>query len=360
MYLTVACPGWKKQAISIPPEQPTESTLEGEAAHWLATLAAGGAASAGIAELIGTNAPNGAEITEEMVDGAMLWVEALEGYPARLEQRVPIQRVHMTKCWGTPDASQWAYETNTLRVADYKFGHAYVDEYENWQLLAYAVGLVDFYNVWKLNDPDIKIQMTVVQPRYYQARPIRTWEITLGELWPYVERMRAAVNEAETTAPRTISGTHCMYCPARVNCQTFGKAVMSAVDFAGRADPMVSTPEQIGRELALVQEFIKRLEARETGLSAMAEGLLRAGQRVPFYSLQPTEGRLKWDVPLDVVESTAKLGGKSALRPPELITPTQAKQRKILDARVIDSYSSRPAGAVKLARDPNHVRKFKA
>ena len=83
----------------------------------------------------GDTAANGVKVTEEMLNGAALWVEALEGYPARIESRIYAKSIHPTKCWGTPDARQWAPETKTSRIADYKFGFGFVDEFENWQCL---------------------------------------------------------------------------------------------------------------------------------------------------------------------------------------------------------------------------------
>jgi hypothetical protein len=357
MYLTVACPGWQRQAAGRT-SPPNETTLEGEAGHEVAAFTA---AVGAVSFIPGGNASNGVAITDEMVDGAAVWLEALEGYPARIETPVQIRRIHPTKCWGTPDARQWNAERLLLRLADYKFGHEFVDEFENWQLLAYAVGTLDeiFPGGEWMEIPHITAEHTVVQPRYYNAAPIRTWAIQTAGLTHYAERMRTAVLEAESANPRLISGTHCTHCPARVDCPTFGKSVMHAVDFTGRPDPMVTTPEAVGRELALVQEFIKRLEARETGLESVAESLIRGGQRVPFYSMQPTVGRLVWTVPLEVVEMSAKQVGKSALAPPKLVTPTQAKDRKLLDTRVIEAYSDRPTGAMKLTRDTHTTaRKF--
>lgn len=351
MYLTVACPGWHKQAANVPPEPPTEQTIEGEQAHAVAAMLASAGASAFF---------NSTNVTEEMLDGAALWVEALEGYPAHLEQRISMPSIHPTKVWGTPDARQWALNTKTHRAADYKFGHEFVDDFENWQLLSYTVGSIDLYYPQWRDDPEVKFEMTVVQPRFYNAKPIRTWTIQTAGLLFYEQRMRNAVLEAEGDKPRVISGTHCTHCPARVNCPTFGKAVMHAVDFTGRPDPMVSTPEQIGRELALVQEFLKRLEARETGLSTMAENMLRAGHRVPNYSLEQSFGRLAWTAPLEEIEAVAQMAGKSLLAPPKLITPTQAKDRKLIDTRVMAAYADRPKGAFKLVRDSNTktARKF--
>jgi hypothetical protein len=349
MYLTVACPGWKKQSALMPPQAPTEAIIEGEAGHAVAAAMAMG-------QLVTDDAEG---VTEEMIDGGHVWVEALEGYPAHIETPVQIKSVHPTKCWGTPDARQWALATKTHRAADYKYGHEFVDEFECWQLLAYTVGSLDeVYPDWR-NDPGVTALMTIVQPRFYNAPPVRTWQTMTAGLLHYEARMRNAVAEAEGDNPRIISGTHCTHCPARVTCSTFAKTVMHAIDFTGRPDPMVANADQVGKELVLVQEFIKRLEARETGLSAMAEGMIKAGQRVPFYSLKQSEGRLAWIVPVETVEMTAQMFGKSALQTPKLITPTQAKDRRILDTRVISEYSARPMGGFKLVRDSNTTtRKF--
>lgn len=354
MYLTVACPGWIKQASLMPPEPDTESIREGDAGHWVAATAATGGPAGAIT-------PNGVEITEEMLDGAALWCEALEGYPAHIETPVQIQRVHMRDCWGTPDARQWAEPTLILRAADYKFGYGFVDEFENWQLLTYMVGMIDELRLYERPDAaDIRLEMTVVQPRYYNGKPIRTWQIMLPEIWPYLERMQAAVREAESESPRIVSGTHCTYCPARATCSTYRKTIGNGIDFAGRADPMLSKPDDVGRELKVVQEFIKRLEARETGLAALAEAMIRQGKRVPYFSLEQSVGRLAWTMPLEVIEMTARLNGKTVMAPAKPITPTQARDRKILDARVISEYAARPNGAFKLVPDSTKtLRSFK-
>lgn len=358
MYLTVACPGWKKQSALLPPEQPTEATIEGEAGHWVAAIAALIPGSLTMPP-VGEVAPNGAEITEEMLDGAAVWAEALEGYPARIETRINMPTIHPTKVWGTPDARQWNAARKVHRTADYKFGHEFVDEFENWQMLTYTIGSIDEeYPAWR-TDPAVMFEMTVVQPRFYNAAPIRTWTIQTAGLLHYEQVLRNAVQEAEGPNPRVISGTHCTHCPARVNCKTFAKTVMHAIDFTGRPDPMVANAEQIGVELVLVQEFLKRLKARETGLATMAEGMIRNGQRVPFYSLEQGFGREAWTMPVEVVEMSANMVGKSALKPRELVTPKQARDRHLIDTRVISAYSERPKGAFKLVRDSNTTaRKF--
>ena len=114
LYLTVTCPGWHKQAAGLPPQLETEESREGDAAHEIAALAArckGWTPS-------GRNiASNGVEISEDMLDGAAVWVDALEGYPARIETPVYVRSVHPIKCWGTPDGRQWNAERKLHRAA---------------------------------------------------------------------------------------------------------------------------------------------------------------------------------------------------------------------------------------------------
>ena len=350
MYLTVACPGWHSQGPGLP-ETETEESREGDAGHWVALFARTVNVEEAYA-LVGAPAPNMVEIDEDMVDGSRLWVEALEGYPARLEERLQIKSLHATDCWGTPDGRQWNPDTKTHRSADYKYGHGFVDEFENWQNLSYTVGSLDqVYPTWR-TDAAVTAEMTIVQPRYYRGNPIRTWTIQTAGLLHYEARMQAAIREAEGPNPRVISGPHCKHCPKRVNCGTYHKAVMGIVDYVGVPDTAVRTPDEVGRELKLVQTMIKRLEARETGLVAVAESMIKAGTRVPNFKMEAAPGRLTWsEGVLETVEMMANLAGKTIYNKPKPVTPTQAAERKLIDRHVRDLYATRPNGAMKLVPD---------
>ena len=350
IHRTVACPGWIRQAALVPPTPPDDSTLEGDAAHWVALV--GALNPAELSSLVGMTAPNGQTITDEMTDGAALYVDALEGLPGAMEERVAIPRVHPTECWGTPDRFDWSPATKTLRVIDYKFGHLFVEVFENWQLIAYACGIMDKLG---LADQDVILHLTIVQPRsYHRDGPIRTWRVSATKLRAMINDMHAAAHEALTDKPRTQSGPHCVHCPARVSCSTLQQTTGNILDFAGRADPLLQTPEDIGRELRLVTVARERLKARQTGLEAQAEALLRAGRSVPFFMLEPGQSRLRWleSVSVAEVEAAAQaLTGRSVLKPPALITPTQAIKAKAFDGTVISQYSERPPGAMKLVAD---------
>lgn len=345
---TVNCPGWIKNASVQPPEAPTPESLEGEAAHWVALQMALGTVPA-----VGDKAPNGATVTDEMVDGGYVYVEALEGLPGKMETRVDIPRIHPTHCWGTPDRFTWTPNTKRLRVFDYKFGFEYVEVFENWQLIAYASGIMDTLG---LHDQDVILELVIVQPRLsHPDGPIRMWSVAAPKIRPLVNIAFSAAHEALGDKPTTKTGPHCLHCPARVSCNTLARAVFNIIEFSGHSDPMLSTPDEIGRELRLVQAARARLKARQTGLEAQAEALLRAGRMVPFFMLEPGQSRLKWfdDVKPEEVEAVVKAlnPNKTALKPPALITPTQAIKGRVLDASVMEAYSSRPPGAMKLVPD---------
>ena len=350
MDRTVACPGWIRQASLVPPLPPDEHTLEGEAAHWVALI--GALNPEELPALLGMTAPNGQTITDEMVDGAWLYVEALDGLPGTMEERVDVPRVHPTECWGTPDWYHWKPATKTLKVVDYKFGHLFVEVFENWQLVAYASGIMDKLG---LHDTDVILELVIVQPRsYHRDGPVRTWTVSATKLRSMVNDMHHAAHEALTDKPRTQSGPHCVHCPARASCSTLQQTTGNILDFSGRADPLLQTPDDIGRELRLVTLARERLKARQTGLEAQAEALLRAGRAVPFFIMEPGQSRLKWleSVSVGEVEALAQtLTGRSVLKPPALITPTQALKSKALDAAVMSEYSERPPGAMRLVPD---------
>lgn len=356
MHITAHCAGWVKNASLLPPQPRTPEQLEGDAAHWVAlTMALWPNPEEPMTLLIGTDAPNGVEVTDEMVDGGYLYLDALEGKPGIGESTVTIPRIHATKCWGSPDWWQWTAATKTLKIVDYKFGFKFVEVWGNWQLISYAAGLMEFLGLY---DDEVILELVIVQPRsYHRDGPIRTWKVSATKIRAQINILHSQVAEADTAEnPTTKSGDHCLQCAARVGCTTYQKSIGTILDFEGVAQPLLQTPGDIGRELRLVQDARERLKGRQTGLEAMAEQMMRQGQVVPFFSMEQSAGRLKWldGVSVDEVEGMvqALVPGKTALKPAALITPTQTKALLPKAAKaVVDAYADRPPGAMKLVRD---------
>ena len=101
------------------PQEDTEESKEGTAAHWVAW-----GVHAGQEMREGMVAPNGVIVTLEMLDGAeMLVAEINKLKDPKIEQTVIIPRVH-ANCFGTPDVWSFNRDTMLLTVIDYKFGTA--------------------------------------------------------------------------------------------------------------------------------------------------------------------------------------------------------------------------------------------
>jgi len=379
LWLTVACNYSLPLQETVPPLPPTDEEAEGTAAHWVARRYIAG---------YGHELPAGAKfhsegrewtVTDDMFSGAKLYERALGGvHPdLRIEEHVTVPRVHEL-CDGTPDASRFyldareAWEVcpenvpldrftyghiRVLRVGDYKFGHRYVDAFENFQLGAgYASGLMDRHRL-NDSDPDLYVEVIIVQPRnYHPDGHVRRWIVRAIDLRPLVNIAYNAAHAALGALPTARTGDHCLDCKARHACKVLQVNTAHLADFSQTGERVELPAWAIGQELTIVRDAIKRLEARETGLAAQAESYLRAGQAVPFYHMEPGRTVLTYfdDVRADELVGLGDLVNIELRRTlalkDKIVTPTQAIQLGI-DEAVMSSYAHRPRGKLKLARD---------
>src|SRR5271168_2300972 len=150
-----ACPGSRALEEKYPQITESMASREGTAAHWVAQQYLAGNYT------MPATTPNGEPITKEMFEGADLYeheVKWVAGeHELHIEEKIDISNIH-SECWGTPDC--WTIINDHLHIFDYKFGHGYVDVFENWQLLEYAAGIA-------LQVSISKVTMTIIQPRCY-------------------------------------------------------------------------------------------------------------------------------------------------------------------------------------------------
>lgn len=385
LSLTVACNASLQLQESVPPLPETDEEAEGHAGHWIARRYVAGYG----AELpVGTKFQyRGTEwkVDADMFAGAKLYERALGGvHPdLHIEERVEVKRVHLFECWGTPDAYRYfndaraAYEScppglpaerfaagkiKIIRVGDYKYGHRYVEVFENFQLGSYVSGVADAFGLDDLDD-NLYVELVLVQPRSYHINgPVRMWRTKLIDLRAIINVANNAAHRALTPfnapigAPLATTGSHCIDCKARHVCAALQKNVMHLVDFSHSPERVELPAWALGQELLIVQDARKRLEAREEGLAAQAEAVLRAGQSVPHYSMGPGRSILTYfdDVNTDELVGLGELIGidlrKKLERKDQVVTPTQAIQLGI-DEAVMRSYAHRPKGALRLVRD---------
>lgn len=335
----VACPGAFKMRKLYPDDEDSPSAMEGTAAHWVASEML-----LGRTHTAGELAPNGIAVTEEMLDGAEMYADALAPYldGAKIETQIRCANVH-ADCYGTPDFIR--LNQDTMVVADYKYGHRHVEVFENWQLIAYAEGEM-FY--WHGNG-NLKIIFLIVQPRsYHRDGPVREWHLPASELPSYVERLRAACIAAEQPDAPCVPSIHCQDCSASHACQALQNAAYSALDIAGQSAPLELTPEATGLELRIIEWAMERLKARQSGLAEQAQSLLRSGTSVPGYALEAGTGREKWAKSVDEVIALGSMMGVNVSKP-GVITPKQAIKAG-LPAELVRTYSETPVGEVKLVR----------
>lgn len=382
--LTVACNASLQLQESVSPLPQTDDEAEGHAGHWVARRYLAG---------YGRDLPIGAKfpcsgrewkVDADMFAGARLYERALGGaHPdLHIEERVDIKRVHLFECWGTPDG--WRYfpdaraaysecppglpadrfntgQIKIIRVGDYKYGHRHIEVFEHFQTVGYVVGVAEKLEL-NDNDENLYIELILVQPRsYHKDGPIRIWRTKLINL-------RALVNIANNSAHRALvplnapnpplatTGPHCIDCRARHMCKALQINTAHLIDFSHTAERVELPAWAIGQEWMLVHDARKRLEAREEGLAAQAEALIRMGQSVPHLHLEPGRSNLSYfdDVKADELVGLGDIVGidlrKKLERKDLIVTPTQAIQLGI-DGEVMKSYAHRPSGKLKLARD---------
>lgn len=326
---------------------------EGEAAHWaLAEQLHGRLVD------VGQIAPNGVALTGEMCDAAdrvsdyltrLLQHAGLRPSDGHIEARVQIPRVHAMS-WGTPDYWVWLPTApRTLVVLDFKFGHRYVDEFENLQLVEYIAGITD--GVSDVLDGGIEILAVIAQPRSYSSRgAIREWRTTLQDLRALINICSSAAHEALGPGPRTRVGPECRDCRARHACPALQQAGYAAMDEAKHVTPLVMDTAAMALELKLAKRAAALLQARIGGLEEQALATLKAGGSVPGWKVEHASGREVWAKPPGEVIAVAKMLGVDVQKRIDAITPKQALEAG-LHPEVVKSMARRTTGGASLVED---------
>lgn len=349
MARTVQCTASPLLAAMFP-DEPTQDSLEGDAAHWLA----GNQAKHGKVEI--DIAPNDIEITEEMWDGADLYEETiLKAHPnaklmVHIEETIKHSVIH-EQCWGTPDGWLWDAESKTLHVFDYKFGHRFVDIYENWQLIVYAILILAAYGLTAEH-----VVMTIVQPRSFcKEGPVRSWRITKDQLWQYLPGLQT-IAAAAVSGGRCKTGHECRDCKARHRCATLAESSYSIADYLGDAVLSDMTIEIEAAEYQLLCRLERLITARRSGLEQSLSSQAVRGAVIPGHMLEQGFGREKWIIPAADVKKLGAMFGKSLVEE-KPITPKQAIKAGVPES-VVKQKSVTPLGAIKLVPVGNKLKRI--
>lgn len=357
------CPAYPRMAAAYPIDEETPESREGTAAHDYLAAQLNGATG----WEVGTLANNGHPITEEMVDGTQdliadvaIWRPTC-GHRFVVEQRVYMPMIHPTLNWGTTDIGGADFDKKILFVRDYKFGHGYVDAWENLPLVDYAIGLFRHFaipdHVWH----EWTINAAIFQPRcYHPEGPRKFWVVSGARFMELADSLAHAARKTnEPDAPYN-TGEHCDHCPARYDCPALLACGGVSIDLSRRGLPHVLEPIRAGLLRKHISDAIDRLEALKSGLDAQIDAFIRAGKAVPYADRVQGEGREFWTVPVEEVYILGDLMGVDA-RKPDAKTPEQVRKaiKKLgLDPEVISAYSDRRKGEFKIVTvDSNRAAK---
>lgn len=375
LALTVACAGSVPLQEACPPAPPTEEKQEGDAAHLVALWAASGRLL-NIGEVFVRDGRQWT-VDVDMHNGAKKYVEALGGFHTnlRLEQSVRSSAVHPEHSWGTPDAfrmftfKEWGVAVGSdvaipwispitkvapvenwhvVRVGDYKYGHRFVEVFENWQLMDYGWGVLELLN---LSDETTLFEFIIVQPRaYHHDGPVRVWRVSALELRGLRNIAFNKAHEALGPSPTVTTGEHCTDCGARHLCVTYKHLSDKMIDFSGTPELQPLDSDAMGSELKLLDAALQRLNGRRTGLAVAVESTIRAGKRVPFYELSPGRSNLAWrdGVTPEEVAMFGELCNVNVRKPLAVFTPKQCVDAGINETAILQDYAYRPPAGLKL------------
>lgn len=357
---TVQCPASLGLEALYPETEQGPDAAEGEASHW-----AGAELLSGRLPMEGDVAPNGVRLSVEMLEGADLYYNdvfrALQPYQRHttsgaIEVAVDIHSISPL-CWGTPDYRNWVNPGRLrLMLWDYKFGYRVVEAFENYQLIAYALGAVAQMGI---DAALVDVEMRIVQPRaHHREGPVRIWSCAATDLEPYRAIAAAKVEEALGPAPMAHVGPGCHDCRARHACPTLQGAGYDACDVAGGSQPLELTPLALGIELRTLKRAQSLLDARVSGLEEQVTAANRRGVNVPHWKIEHGEGRKVWNVPAaQVIQTGELLGGLALAKRVDAITPLQALKAGLPPA-LVDAMSRRiPGGATLVPDDGSTARR---
>lgn len=320
--------------------EPSQEEKEGQAAHWHALQwATGNRMEVGV---VFKAAGQEWTTNTDMVAGSKLYAkEAALHNEARFETPIACVDVHPDS-WGTPDYFRWMPEANILKVVDYKFGHKYVDAFENWQLIAYALGVIRLLNI----PMTAHVKLVIVQPRCYFSNEGYgyEWVTTVADLFKYALRIAERVRIALSPNAPATSGRHCLdhRCKAAHICKTLQHNAMSIAEYASVGEMQELDIDALGVEARIVYEASKILEARLEGLKGQIKHLTDRGKSVPYWVMADGRSSYKWGdgITVEDIQMLGQSAGVNTIHPLKPITPTQAIDAGI-DEQVMKLYATR-------------------
>jgi hypothetical protein len=350
----VACWG----SANVEARYPDEDTIEkqqGDAVHWVCSEKL-----SGIHPQVGDVAPNGVVLNVEMIEAADMYADHIikrdfaawtAGAVYRVEHTFTEGPIHADN-YGTPDYTMYDHWSHHIFVDDEKFGHGFVGEILNYQLINYVALAAFAFGVY--NDDSLKVTMTIHQPRNYHRRgPIRSWTTTLGELRHPISELSLAYRMADDPDAPVMARDldACKDCKGRHECEAVLMLEGPAIDLAYSSAPLVMSPAALRKERRRLIDAEKVIKLRREGIEQSLMSTIQRGGIVPYFSIQHKKGRTVWkDDAVKDMQDIASAYSVPISTPKLSLTPLQAIKAGIPE-EVVSMYSHAPGGAAELVED---------
>lgn len=169
-------------------------------------------------------------------EGSDFYVELKEPLPY-MKNRVGSDDVST----GTCDFVAVTKEKIVIRDLKYGVG-VIVDAEYNTQLAIYAWSFVEAYKLFYDFDNSTIIDVGIFQPRTREDNPLKTWELTIGELYMFCRPIQEAADDILSGDPSRerfyISEKVCRWCPARYACEFKNNSILDKLPT--ELDPRIS------------------------------------------------------------------------------------------------------------------------
>ena len=330
------CPASVAMEELHPEKSSDDSADEGRAVHWIAAQILGDHFEP--EELVDRQADNGVVITVDMMNHAVLYVDAIRAVtdqPVVIEQPLPaIPGVKQ----GVTDArfvfNNWGF------IFDLKYGYSIVEVVGNWQMIIYAVSMM-LKHEWKLDG----IGVTIVQPRpSHPEGKVRAWTITRDQLINFYHEIVAKAEATRDPNAACVTGPWCKHCYALHACEAAREAGCNAVDVTtAPARSREINGQDLSDELKALRRASEMITLRLDALESHATGIINNGGIVPGFMMQTNTGNRRWNVDVAVIEAMTGM----TLTEPKPITPAAAERAGMSEA-MLELYASRSETGRKL------------
>ena len=334
------CNGSRLMPPSFPATDILDTTKrdEGNAAHWLAQQLFNGDLRSENA--VGTKAYNGIIITSDMVTHVDTYLKALD-----CGEREATTTFSGTGYTINGRCDHWVYriyaDGSMLTVDDFKYGHSWVEPFENWTLIAHAIGLCRNYGLL----PDV-ICLRIHQPRaWHPEGSLREWRISYTELQEYYQWIDKTLNNP--TNQLTTGYTWCRRCPALATCPAARAARMNIIDMASPTFTDAMANDALEYDLQTFEVALKFLEAQVDALKELMAHRIKLGQPFNHYATMQNYGNRRWQHGLTPEFLTMTTGIDCTKT--SAITPAEFVRRGGRES-VVEKLTERPLIGSKLVR----------